>query len=479
MRLYRQFTDADAMTKPKEVLSVRPKDIEQVRAMMESMAKDLAAQFPNAVKSRPAQHMTPESAQQQGMTGQGGSQPTQPAPLTGANLEKQTQALNRTGSKGGTQGGGRPPSAPTTSKPPFQFGGAQSPHGQPSYIGKASVTQEDLHLPARKKSKTAPQVGQAPGTVGTNSSPQVSKTASPEVQKRAPAPEAKAPPKPQFPCPHEPCEANSFGFSTEEARRAHINEEHIKPHQDPMKYAYDSLAGALGLDPDGNPKARVAEGTATAAPLMAGNASQQGQTPTSAASMSRGPSMSMKRQESAAGPKAVDTAKKAAAKGVGQKPAGMTAPLVKVEEDRSLQQATMLDTDFTFTTIDPQDLFQNLGTLQSGGGGAISDMNVYRSVTPNDTPESSKDSASSEPNSDVSEGVALNLSLDMGFDSWQPFEGDRLVKFGEVDMDMLDGGDFMMMGDQGLSEFTSWDDVNTDFTKPFELDTAFYSFDTT
>lgn len=475
MRLYRQFTDADAMTKPKEVLSVRPKDIEQVRAMMESMAKDLAAQFPNAVKSRSAQNSTPESAQQQGAAGQAVAPSTQPAPLTGANLEKQTQALNnhmnRTGSKAGTQGGGRPPSAPTTSKPPFQFGGAQSPHGQPSYIGKASVTQEDLHLPARKKSKTAAQSGQA------NASPQVSKTASPETQKRPPPPESKAQLKPQFPCPHEPCEANSFGFSTEEARRVHINEEHIKPHEDPMKYAYDSLAGALGLDPDGTPMARAAEGTAVAAPLMAGNPSQQGQTPTSAASMSRGPSM--KRQESAAGPKAVDAAKKAAAKGLGQKPTGMTAPSVKIEEDRGLQQAAMLDTDFAFTTIDPQDLFQNLGTLQSGGGGAISDMNVYRSVTPNDTPESSKDSASSEPNSDVSEGVALNVSLDMGFDSWQPFEGDRLVKFGEVDMDMLDGGDFMMMGDQGLSEFTSWDDVNTDFTKPFELDTAFYSFDTT
>ncbi|ORY70067.1 uncharacterized protein BCR38DRAFT_98988 [Pseudomassariella vexata] len=450
-RLMKQFKDGDKATLPKETLSIGPADLDQIKAMTDSIVKDVAV----AMKMKQNQQSGPDAGVQQGPSAQAGTPASQPAPLSAANLEKNTAVLNKMHrTMSNKSGHGQPPAAPTTSAPPFQFG-ASSPHGQPAYIGKPTVTQDNLQLPvhARKKARTGPQGGQTPSMQGSSASPQVSKQPSPEMQKRPGTAEPKTPSKPRLQCPEPDCQANNWGFATEEARRTHYEEEHVEPYKDPYKYVMESLELALG----------GVDGKSSAAPAMVGSLSRQGQVPAAATPMSRDDSVNKYGNTLSSKPRA-------------SKPAGSSSGLNAATPVTVKAESANLEKE----TIDPQDLFQNLGAMETGGGGAISDMNVYRSITPNDTPESSKDGASSEPNSDVSEGVALNVSLDMGFDTWRPFEGDRYINFGanDVDMDMLETGGLTNMGDSVLTDFTSWDDVNIDFNKPFTLDTSLYSLDT-
>ena len=144
------------------------------------------------------------------------------------------------------------------------------------------------------------------------------------------------------------------------------------------------------------------------------------------------------------------------------------------------QEAAITD-PWANATIDPHDLFQEIQGFESGAGGAISDMNVYRSITPNDTPESSKDGVS-EPNSDISDGVGLDISLDIFDENWQPF--------GPSDTELLNingfnfngdgtGDDDLMMFDEEkpVPNYQSWDDLldPSAFDKQFSFDTSMYS----
>ncbi|KAI1372975.1 hypothetical protein F4677DRAFT_232668 [Hypoxylon crocopeplum] len=487
LRLVKQFADGEKMSTLKKAFSLRQKDLEGVRGMLEGMARDVAAQYPQVLK-RPhnQQQIAPDPVPQQAAIENTATPPAgQPTPLNAANLERQTQALNkmhqRTGSKNG-----QPPAAPTTAQPPFPFG-AQSPNGQPTYIGKPAITATDLHLPARKKVKTGPQSGLGSGGPSANTSPRVQKAPSPEMVRRSAPTDMKAA-KLQFQCPELGCEAHGIGFATEEAQRHHIEEEHVKPYQNPLQFATENLAAALGLDPSGKPKVPTDASTTApgvlqlSAPPMTNHLSKQGQTPTSRAEatpMSREPSM--KRQGSAAGSKPAELTKTVAGKmGTPKVDSGIkggdgATGQAKAEDGRSHP----FDSAWQAATIDPQDLFQKLGGVEGGGGGAISDMNVYRAITPNDTPESSKDSAGSEPNSDISEGVTLNLNvdIDMGFNVWQPFGGGPYVDLDSTEMDL---SDIDLAGTEGpLMPAFSWDDVNPDYSKPFALDTSQYLMDTT
>lgn len=472
------------MTALRNAFSLRPGDLDGVRAMLEGMVRDISPQLARVGKSKPPQ---PQNAQdsgpQQGVSETTATPPTgQPTPLSQSNLERQTQALNkihqRTASKSG-----QPPAAPTVAQPPFSFG-AQSPNGQPNYLGKPTFNPTDLHLPpARKKAKTGAH-GAGSGGPSANSSPQVPKAASPDMVKRTAPTESKPPIKLQFKCPEPSCEAHGIEFATEDAQRHHIEEEHVKPRQNPVQFVKESLAGALGLDPTNNgkplnaPEATSQAPVLTAAP-MALNLSKQGLTPANRAEpapMSREPSM--KRQDSAPGSKPTDLAKTMAGRvgtpkpDPGSKGGDGTTGLARAPD--GALQTFGTDDAWAMATIAPQDLFHNLGGLESGGGGAISDMNVYRAITPNDTPESSKDSAGSEPNSDISEGVSLslNVDLDMGFNVWHPFTGHPYIDLDATDMDMAGA-------DEPAIQAFSWDDVNPEFGKAFVLDSSMYSLDTT
>ncbi|KAI0023180.1 hypothetical protein F4780DRAFT_100643 [Xylariomycetidae sp. FL0641] len=447
LRLIKQFVDGEKMTTLKDTFTISPKELDGVRNMLESMAKDVAHHFPQNIRKNQ------QNASDQNTTTRTATPPSQPTPLNAANLEKQAQAIKmhqRSSSKSG-----QPPAAPTTSQPPFSFGAA-SPSGQPTYAGKPALTQENLHLPARKRTKTGQPSGLGSGGNSANASPQVQKMGSPDMNKRPAAAEAKQPtPKPQFLCPDSSCEFHTIGFTTEEAQRHHNEEEHIKPAQDPLKFFAENLAAYLGVEPDGSAKRGPADGQMLGAP------------------MSREPSM--KRQGSAAGTKAGEMSRAAP----GKTGTPRSEPVGKATDVNGTAQPSEASNAWSHqATIDPLELFTNMSVLEWGGNGAISDMNVYRSITPKDTPESMRDSAGSEPTSDVSEGVSLNMNLDFGFDTWRPFEGPQIADpdFGDRDSGDMKRDDFF--GETIVPGFTSWDEVHNDFSKPFALDTSLYSLNT-
>ena len=159
------------------------------------------------------------------------------------------------------------------------------------------------------------------------------------------------------------------------------------------------------------------------------------------------------------------------------------------QKDASKQQPSqppkevVVEDPWANATIDPHDLFQAFQPFESGAGGAISDMNVYRSITPNDTPESSKDGVS-EPNSDISDGVGLDISLDIFDDTWQPFgpsEIDTLFDMSSYNVatDGLGNMEDLKMFDeeQPALNFGSWEDMvdQSAFDKPFAFDASLYS----
>lgn len=129
-------------------------------------------------------------------------------------------------------------------------------------------------------------------------------------------------------------------------------------------------------------------------------------------------------------------------------------------------------------TIDPHELLQSFQPFETGAGGAISDLNVYRSITPNDTPESSKDGVS-EPNSDISEGVGLDMTIDVFDDSRMPFglsEFDGLFDMNSFNVNSVD--DLTMFDDdQQMVNVQAWDDLMdiSALDKPFSFDNSLYS----
>ncbi|KAH8159482.1 hypothetical protein CIB48_g8765 [Xylaria polymorpha] len=468
-RLIKQFSDNDKMTILKDKFSIPQTDLDGMRVMLEGMGKDLTAHYTPGMRKNPSQQNAPEPTPPQGVSTRQGAPAAQPAPLNAANLEKQTQALNRMHQRNNSRAG-QPPPPPTTAQPPFSFG-AQSPDGQPTYAGNPKVTQDNLQLPARKKPKTEVKAGAGPNQNGSsaNASPQGQKLSSPEMSKRQAATEARST-KSQFRCVDQYCDFRSIGFPTPEALYKHTQEEHVKPAENPMKFAVDGLAEVLGLDANGKPKAVVTAGANAQSP---GDASKHAQTPPIKAEPVNARDVSMKRQSSMTGSKPNELIKTIAGKAGTPKPDsslkavdGATPVAVAANGGAALQAA--IDEPMS-TTIDPQELLSAVTGLETGGNGAILDMNVYRSLTPNDTPESSKDSAASELNSDVSEGVALNVTLDMGFGTWDPFALGH-------EPPTLDLENYDSMPAVPYPDF-SWDEVNTDFDKPFALDTSFFSLE--
>lgn len=453
LRLLAQFQDGEKMQALKDTFSISSRELDQIRGVLETMTKDLAA-FYGKPMGRPNQAGAPGQAQAPAQQGQ----PPAPQPQqTGAQANKMHQRSN---SKSG-----QAPAAPTSAQPPFAFG-ASSPHGQPSYVGKPTVTQENLQLPPPKKArKNGPQANASPSVSAATASPHV-KPPSPEAKRQQVPP----PPKPLFVCPEPDCDSHNTGFATEEARQAHIDQEHIKPYQEPFKFFEENLAVSLGLDSEGHsktpPKSSGQDGSQQLfAPSMTTTLSKQGQTPMikpdlAATPMSR--AASMNRQPSAT--KANEIAKSTPGKAVGK--IENTPKIVEVP------QVQLLDDPWAGSTIDPQNLFAQFN-FDPAAGGVISDLSLYRSVTPNDTPESSKDSGVSEPNSDISEGAALEIDMNYQFgETGLLLDMDSFNIEGSIDPEAL------MMNDPSFSNVPPLD-YTMDFDKPFSLDMSLYSMDTT
>lgn len=455
----------------KENFSIPANELDNARAMLESMAKDLAANLPIPKKGNPVS----TGAATQGQQG------PQPVPLSATNLEKQTQALSKAHNRSNSKSG-QAPAAPTSAQPPSQPGAQISPTGHPMYLGKPAVTQENLQIPtSRKKAKTAHQQAGA--------SPQV-KPPSPEVKRQQhPEPKApQAPPRAVIMCPEADCEMRTTGFANQDALNAHMQEEHIKPNEDPVKFVQESLALALGLDSQGRSKAAPAkahaqDGSQLAAPPMASSQSKQGQTPMNnklnPASTPMSREASMKRQGSNTGAKGAAENKATPGKSLpvkaGSTPRPTDSKLAATKPEFEPVHGHMAQDPFVGTTVDPQDL-SSAGFFEVAARGLISDLNVYRSLTPNDTPESSKDSGASEPNSDISEGA--NIDIDM---NWQTIEPDLLYDIGNFSMEGLEGSDTDILRSMEMDpsmQAPMWEDINPDFSKPFHFDSSLYSLDT-
>ena len=377
------------MTQPRDTFSIQPSEVEQARVMLSSIVKDLSDRFPKMKKPKGAQNQ-PTSA----------AQPAQPtaattAPLNTANLQQQHQ-LNKMNQSDGSRTA-QALAAPTSTQLPFQFG-AISPHGAAKYnVIAPPVMQENLHLPARKKRR--PNINApAQGTPGSNPSPWTSKPVSPDV-KRQQVPDTK--PKPSLSCLEPECERLQLSFDTHEALKNHTEQEHVRLLADPAKYAHDKLSSILEWDTQKSKKPESPMPTPTTAKGV--TPKSKGETTPIADTTPMNRQVSMSRQGTASG------------KGAGPSKAN-------VADQKTSGKAVAKETDpWAENTLDPLAIFQNIAP-ESRALGAISDMSVYQSITPNDKPESSKYGIS-EPNSNVSDGVALDINLDIFGDKWLPFGG--------------------------------------------------------
>jgi len=479
------------MTQPKDVVTITAQELDQHKEMLQSIPKDVAMMI---MKAQAAAHAA--QAGQAGQTGQtdasassqaAAPQPPQPTPLNQANLEENTKAQKQVHNRSASKGG-QPPAAPTSTQPPFSLHAA-SPHGQPAYHGKPGVTRDTLQPPPVKKRKTDGPQAAAPVAPTAGSHGQA-KPPSPDLKRQA-APEPKAPPKPVIVCPEPDCEMNKTGFATEEARKTHIEEEHIRPRADPVKFVSESLAAALGLDNQGRVPAgpgRPAQNGPPGGAAMGASLSRQGPASSTKADplgtpMSRADSM--KRQASAS--RAAEAGKgtpgkntPAAKAGTTPKPGEARSAVAVAEAEALAPPATTYD-PWEFTTIDPQELS---ATFSLGGEsmaqGAIADFSVYRNAfTPNDTPESKEDSGASEPNSDISDGAMLDIDLNV----WMADDSHLLEEMHKFTVKPMEGNEAADFAQAYVADPTSMFDLDGDMTAFFdkqhvELDPGLYSMDT-
>lgn len=464
IRVSQQFEDP-AMQKTKQSFSMGLKDVDEALNIAQNMIADVLAKYPNLSRSQAAPGPVGGQPQAAGAALQ--APMPQTMPLNAANLQQQQQALAkqqqnkmhaRSTSKSHT------PAAPTTAQPPFAI---SSPQGVPMY-GQPQIDPGQLRIPPAKKRKNAnittpilPQkAAPAPqtGPAGTQEM---------RLDQQGQALEVKQGPK-VWPCPEVDCDHYyNDPFASEQELAKHKQEEHVKPLQDPAKFMMGELAQMLGLEEDGTEKKAEKSGTAADAKTEI-----QGQAlaaiPMKAQPSSTGkpsPAVSTKQAKPSDGKQAVGTAKQGTDSKEGQ------------PQPPKTEQATQ--DLWANSSVNPQDLVHNFQKFETGAGGAISNMDVYRSITPNDTPESSKDGLS-EPNSDITEGADLNIDLQFGeFDrNWMPFgpsDADDLLGFGDITVSGAD--DAVMVDSDVLPTNEAWDQF-IDFSapdKPFAFDTSFFS----
>jgi hypothetical protein len=470
------------MQKLRDSFSIGPSELEEARAMLQSMVKDMAHSFqkrgmmqqqrqPGAQGQAPqmaAQNqLSPQSQEQiaqqqrlmaqkqqqqqqqqqqqlqlqQGQMNQQGRQPQQqqqqqqsaPAPLNAANLEKNSQAFKNQQRAAGK--GFKAPAAPTATQPPFPLG-ASSPHGNPSYIGKPKEL--NLQLPPRKRAKLDKQAGQT-SQAATPSPKVATKPTPPQDTQRPPEP-----PKPVLVCKEPECQDATVGYADEEVLRQHVEEEHVKPKKDPLKFFAEDLALALGLEADGSSKKTTA---------MSRTASKQGQTP---------------------GNLGIATPKS-------QHGAGMNRSISSQSKIAGTKSAPASPDAWAGSTLDSQALFTMAG-FPNGISTVAFDPKVLSYLSPpKDTPESSKDSGASEPNSDMLDLVPRDFDV-----NWQVLDMDMLLDMNKTKFkaDLLDfGGDKAGTMDPSLLMNTKspgepdWSDVKIDFNAPYKWDARGFSMD--
>jgi hypothetical protein len=458
----------EEMEKPKDSFSIKPIDVDSAYMLANTMMADVANLFPKLAltKSNSGTAPTAPTVPKEAV------QASPPVPLNAANLHQQQQALKQQQAKVHNRQGSRsgPPAAPTSSQPPFPIG---SPH--PDQFPKTSLTQEQLRLPLNKKQRlsnnTTPVVGQQASASATP----IMKSGSPGFPNQTAQPRQAE--KVALQCMEPDCERHwGEGFENAEALKKHTDEEHINPLKKPQEFAEKQLAIMLGLEADGTAKRNPAtestgdsnQITSTLQQVQATTAKAEG-TPAASATP-------LNRQASTAGVKSSTVSK------AGKQEATNGQHLNNTKSSSEFKPRTDYENLWDSASVNPQDLQTNFKQLETGASGAISDMSVWRAITPNDTPESSKDGVS-EPNSDITDGVDLTVNLDIDFnfdvgDNWQPFgpSGDEFLDFGKLDVNTdLTNNDLsdILMADEknNPTNFSSFNEF-VDFDKPFSWDTS-------
>ncbi|KAF7509303.1 hypothetical protein GJ744_008197 [Endocarpon pusillum] len=244
----------------------------------ETAVKDLLLRFTHVMarvnQQQPAAHASPSDA-------------TGSHPLSADNLKKHQDMQAAQRAKRPAQ---EVPPAPTASRPPFAFTDA-SPRGQgtPRYApgGLKQVQQEDLKLPKRQKKTHHDNTASTP--VGGQATP----TMSPQAIK------VKVPDVLPFKCTVAGCESHDQGYATRAELDNHSKTAHrpVEEHiADPLAFFLESMREGLGLDENGESKAKP-KPDAPKAPAMqktssktAGLASKPSTPAPSASLMTRGAS---------------------------------------------------------------------------------------------------------------------------------------------------------------------------------------------
>lgn len=388
-----------------------------------------------------------------------GQNPPQQQQLSAANLQSQQEMLSKARvadlHKNHSNNSNRPPAAPTTSQPPFSFGG-QSPQGIPQFYGptKNELTQEKLHLPVTKKrrnnnniaspSMSAQVPAPAPAPAAANKTSLFGKTEPADAQRTPAVP-------PMVKCPVANCETGTVGFSTKVDLEKHIAETHepkepvIKDPLDAAAYAIESMRIALNLDENGRSKplqelkAEPMQAQAMKASLSAQGQSsvkQEATTPMSRNPTQTGPSPSsnlLKTPQAAANIKTPASDAKSTGKDI--KAVAPTKPAAAVAPD-----------PWANSHVQPEwfkEVFSEVANLnRSVADDVIIDWLERNPFTPSTSPSSGTLSKDSPHKSDISANDTLNINVNG--DDWLPPEwfDDGLPS----DMAALDVGDFEDVG---------------------------------
>ena len=381
-------------------------------------------------------------------------QPTQNPPdqqLSAANLQSHQEALNKaraaTLQKSHPKDSNRVPAAPTTSQPPFSFGG-QSPQGVPQKYGPTK-NELTLVLPVTKKRKgnnniTSPSTpAQAPTPAAANKLSPFGKTESPDAQRTPAVP-------PMIKCPMAHCETGIAGFLTKAELEKHIADMHepkepvIENPLDAAAYAIESMRLALNLDENGKSKplqkqnAEPMQAQAMKASLSAQGQSsvkQEAATPMSRNPTQTGPSPSSNLLKT---PQATANIKTPASD------AKSTGKDIKAITPAKSPAAAAPD-PWANSHVKPEwfkQVFSEVADLNRPvSNDLIVDWLERNPFTPSTSPSSGVPSKDSPHKSDISTNDTLNINVNG--DDWLPPEwfDDGLPS----DMAALDVGDFMDM----------------------------------
>jgi hypothetical protein len=413
---------------------------ELVMRMMQSKKQ----QQENAQKGQTA---TPAQVNGQQPSQQNAAQSTQPglAQLNAANLEQHTNNLRQQAAVQGHRRSSskvQAPAAPTAGpgQNPFNFNNA-SPQGVPKYgEGAGNLTADKLTIPRKKQKKDGqpPSGSSTPvqSGPGAAASPHIGKAQSPHIKKQ-PAPEIpKMPRPPRNACTDASCEYSRKGFNTAQELAAHMQQAHVPP-PDPIQFALEGLAGAIGLNNDGSIKMEMPDAKSsravpgkTAPQIKAGTTPPAGATPLNKIPMKGSPAMDRLKTPQHSTKLSAPTS--AAAPPMGK--AIKTEALAKAGEQAPAVDEMALNFDFDpwkESAIQQNDLLEWLKPFDTFTGDWGNDR-ALRSpqLTPATTPDTNiTDKTASTRDSEIFDGDALNMTLavnplrDGDFMTWKEVEG--------------------------------------------------------